>query len=74
MQKKVAWILCMGLLSLVLSGIVLSRIEKKTDIIFGGIDGAIVQSDTYSHVDPNANAGKLACFLMSAPATAVTPG
>ena len=54
MQKKVAWILCMGLLSLVLSGIVLSRIEKKTDIIFGGIDGAIVQSDTYSHVDPNA--------------------
>ncbi len=48
MQKKVAWLLCMGALTLVLSGIVFSRLDSRTDVIFGGMDGAIVQTDTYT--------------------------
>jgi hypothetical protein len=37
----------MGVLCLVLAGIVMSRLETKTDVIFGGIDGAIVSTDSY---------------------------
>ncbi|MBQ9662117.1 MAG: M15 family metallopeptidase [Oscillospiraceae bacterium] len=53
MKNRVAWLLCMAALSLVLAGIVLSRLEAKTDIIFGGMDGAIVSTDTYVYEDPN---------------------
>ena len=47
MKNRVAWLLCMGVLSLVLAGIVMSRLEAKTDVIFGGADGAIVSTDSY---------------------------
>ena len=47
MKNRVAWLLCMGVLSLVLAGIVMSRLEAKTDVIFGGVDGAIVSTDSY---------------------------
>ena len=54
MQRKVLWLLCMALLLLALSGIVVSRAQNKTDIIFGGMDGAYVHGDSYSAIDPNA--------------------
>ena len=54
MQKKVVWLLSMGFLTLVLAGIILSRLQSKTDIIFGGVEGGIIQSDTYTAVNPNA--------------------
>ena len=54
MKNKVAWLLCMGALILVLSGIVLSRIEARTEIILGGVDGAYVSTDTYVIQNPNA--------------------
>ena len=44
MKNRVAWLLCMGVLSLALAAIVMSRLETKTDVIFGGIDGAIVST------------------------------
>ena len=47
MSRKVAWLLCMVVLTMVLAGIVISRAESKTDIIFGGIEGAYVRSDSY---------------------------
>ena len=47
MKNRVAWLLCMGVLCLVLAGIVMSRLETKTDVIFGGVDGAIVSTDSY---------------------------
>jgi D-alanyl-D-alanine carboxypeptidase len=37
----------MGVLCLALAAIVMSRLETKTDVIFGGIDGAIVSTDSY---------------------------
>ena len=47
MKNRVAWLLCMGVLCLALAAIVMSRLETKTDVIFGGIDGAIVSTDSY---------------------------
>ncbi|MBO5556452.1 MAG: M15 family metallopeptidase [Oscillospiraceae bacterium] len=38
-------------LCLVLYTIVVSRVESKTDVIFGGVDGAYVRSDSVSFVD-----------------------
>ena len=32
MKNRVAWLLCMGVLCLVLAGIVMSRLEAKTDV------------------------------------------
>ncbi len=54
MRQKVAWLLCMGTLSLVLAAILISRAQSRTEIIFGGIDGAYVQTDSYTIEDPNA--------------------
>ena len=54
MRQKVAWLLCMGALSLVLAAILISRAQSRTEIIFGGIDGAYVQTDSYTIEDPNA--------------------
>lgn len=43
----------MAALSLVLVTIVRSRMESRTDVIFGGADGAYVRSDSVSFIDPN---------------------
>lgn len=53
-QKRVLWLLCMAVLCLVLYTIVISRIENRTDVIFGGVEGAYVRSDSTSFADPNA--------------------
>ena len=53
MKNRVAWLLCMGVLCLVLAGIVMSRLEAKTDVIFGGMDGAIVSTDSYVAAGPD---------------------
>jgi len=54
MKQKIAWLLCMAVLSIVLAGIVVSRVRTGTEIIFGGVDGAYINTDTYSTADPNA--------------------
>ena len=46
--------LSMAGLCLVLYTIVISRLESKTDVIFGGADGAYVSSDSMSFMDQNA--------------------
>ena len=51
--RSVLWLLCMAGLCLVLYTIVISRIENRTDVIFGGADGAYVSSDSVSFLDPN---------------------
>ncbi len=55
MKDRVSWILTMALLLLVLTGIVVSRVQSRTDIIFGGAEGAYIRSDTFVYEDPNAN-------------------
>ena len=54
MKQKITWLLCMAVLSMVLAGIVISRVQSGTEIIFGGADGALINTDSYSTVDPNA--------------------
>ncbi len=54
MKNRVAWLLCMAVLSLALAGIVASRLENKTEVIFGGADGAIVSTDSYQFAEANA--------------------
>ena len=56
MRERVSWLLTMALLMMVLAGIIVSRVESRTDIIFGGVDGAYVRTDTYVQEDPNAQA------------------
>ncbi len=53
-KGRVLWLLCMAGLCLVLYTIVVSRIENRTDVIFGGADGAYIRSDSVSFLDPNA--------------------
>ena len=53
-KKKVLWIISMAALCLVLYTIVISRMDRKTNVIFGGVDGAYVSSDSVSFSDPNA--------------------
>ena len=45
----------MGILCLVLYTIVISRMNRQTDVIFGGVDGAYVSSDSVSFADPNVH-------------------
>ncbi|MCR5137032.1 MAG: M15 family metallopeptidase [Oscillospiraceae bacterium] len=45
MRDRVSWLLCMALLLLVLAGIVISRAQGRTDIIFGGADGVYVRDE-----------------------------
>ena len=52
-KKRTLFILCMAALCLVLYTIVLSRVNSKTDVIFGGADGAYVRSDSVSFVNPD---------------------
>ena len=51
-RKRVLWILCMAALSLMLVTVVRSRIDNRTDVIFGGAEGAYVRSDSVSFADP----------------------
>ena len=50
-SKRVLWLLCMAGLCLVLYTIVISRIESRTDVIFGGAEGAYIHSDSASFSD-----------------------
>ena len=54
MKNKVSWLICMAFLTLVLSGIVVSRIQSKDEIILGGAEGAYVHTDSYEYKNPNA--------------------
>ena len=54
MKNKVGWLICMAFLLIVLSGIVVSRIQTQDEIIMGGVDGAYIHTDTYVYTDPNA--------------------
>ncbi|MBP3539728.1 MAG: hypothetical protein J6J62_07775, partial [Oscillospiraceae bacterium] len=54
MRKKTLWLLTMALLSLILYTIVISRMNRQTNVIFGGVDGAYVSSDSVNFTDPNA--------------------
>ena len=54
MKRKTLWIITMAFLSLVLYTIVVSRMDHQTNVIFGGVDGAYVSSDSVSFADPNA--------------------
>ena len=53
-RNKLAWILLTGALCLVLYTIVVMRSDNKTTVILGGLDGAFVESDSLTFVDPNA--------------------
>ena len=53
-KKKVLWIISMAALCLVLYTIVISRMDRKTNVIFGGVDGAYISSDSVSFSDSNA--------------------
>ena len=48
------WIMTMAFLCLVLYTIVISRMNRQTNVIFGGVDGAYVSSDSVTFLDPNA--------------------
>ena len=50
--KKVLWLISMAILCLVLYTIIDSRTENMTDVIFGGVDGAYIKSDSVSFLDP----------------------
>lgn len=54
MRKKTLWIITMAFLCLVLYTIVISRMNRQTNVIFGGVDGAYVNSDSVTFTDPNA--------------------
>lgn len=54
MAKKVLWLMTMALLCLALFVIVSSRMDRRSDIIFGGVDGAYISSDSVSFTDPNS--------------------
>lgn len=55
-KKKTAWLICMALLCIVLYTIVISRMDRQTDVIFGGADGAYVKSDSVTFQDANSPA------------------
>ncbi len=55
-RNKLAWIFLAGVLCLLLSVIVNMRRENKTSVIIGGLDGAFVESDGLTFIDPNAAA------------------
>ena len=54
MRKKTLWIITMAFLCLVLYTIVISRMNRQTNVIFGGVDGAYVSSDSVTFLVPNA--------------------
>ena len=53
-KKRTAWLICVALLCIVLYTIVISRMDRQTEVIFGGKDGAYVKSDSVTFQDANA--------------------
>ena len=53
--SKLGGLLCAIALCIVLYTIVVSRSDSKVDVIFGGVEGAYVQSDKMTFSDPNAS-------------------
>lgn len=53
-RKKTLWLLCMAALCLVLYTIVISRMNRQVDVVFGGAEGAFISSDSVSFADPNS--------------------
>ena len=53
-KRKVLWLLTMAGLCIIIYTIVVSRMDSRTDVIFGGVDGAYVSSDKVNFVNPNA--------------------
>ena len=53
-RNKLAWVLLAGVLCLALYTLVIMRSESKATVILGGIDGAFIESDGLTFVDPNA--------------------
>lgn len=53
-KRKVLWLLTMAGLCIIIYTIVISRMDSRTDVIFGGVDGAYVSSDKVNFTDPNA--------------------
>ena len=51
-RQKIGFLLCMAALCLVLYTIVLSRMDSRTDVIFGSAEGGFIRSDNASYVDP----------------------
>lgn len=52
-KKKTVWLLCMAALCLALYTIVISRVENRTDVIFGGSSNGFIRSDSVTFGDPN---------------------
>lgn len=52
-RKKTLWLLIMAALCLVLYTIVVTRMDSKQEIIFGGVDGTYVNKDDINFQDPN---------------------
>ena len=53
-RNKLAWILMTAVLCLLLYSLVVMRSDSKVSIIVGGTDGAFIQSDGLTYVDPNS--------------------
>ena len=53
-KGKMLWLFGMIALCLALYVVIDARLENTTNIIFGGVEGAYVKSDSVSFVDPNA--------------------
>lgn len=52
-RRRILWLLGMAALCIVLYTIVVSRTQSTTEIIFGGADGAYIQSDSTSYANIN---------------------
>ena len=57
MKKKTLWIFTMAILGLILYTIVISRMDRRTSVIFGGVDGAYVSSDSVNFSAPTPTPG-----------------
>ncbi len=53
-RNKLAWILVTAALCLVLYTLVVMRSDNKVSVILGGTEGAFIQSDGLTYVDPNS--------------------
>ena len=53
-RNKLAWILVTAALCLVLYTLVVMRSDNKVSVILGGTEGAGIQSDGLTYVDPNS--------------------
>lgn len=56
MNKKTLWIITMAVLGVILYTIVISRMDRQTNVIFGGVDGAYVSSDSVNFSAPTPTA------------------